>query len=105
MAELLKSGAKMLSEACPQCSSPLFEVKGEIFCAKCNKSVVKLKPTDKESKLVGSRVMDVVEQTILDKIQEVTTLINDEHEQDKLLNLVNILSGYLTALEKIKKLK
>ncbi len=105
MAELLKSGAKMLSEACPQCNSPLFQVKDEIFCAKCEKPVIKLKPTDEESKLIGTRVLDMVEQTILMKIQETNALIKLEKENDKLINLESLLSKWLEALEKIKRLK
>ena len=40
MAELLKSGAKMLAEHCPKCSSPLFDIKGKTYCIDCNRSVV-----------------------------------------------------------------
>ena len=105
MADLLKSGARMLSEACPQCSSPLFKVKDEIFCAKCNKPVIKLGPTEKESKLIGASVLEMVEQTILKKIQETDALINIEKEHNKLIDLENLLSSWLTALERIRRLK
>ena len=41
MAELLRSGAKMLSQSCPECGSPLFQLKsGEIWCANCQRRVV-----------------------------------------------------------------
>ena len=105
MAELLKSGAKMLSESCPQCSSPLFKIKDEIFCAKCKKAVVKLKPTDEESKLEYSNVVKSVEQTVLKKIQEIESLIKLEKELDKLEILMNKLSDWLDTLEKINKIK
>src|SRR5207245_187669 len=45
MADLLKSGATMLSDVCPECGNPLFRVKGDIFCAKCNKPVVYARAT------------------------------------------------------------
>ena len=105
MAELLKTGAKMLSESCPKCSSPLFKVKNEIFCAKCKKAVVKLKSTGEESKLVCSSVLESVEQTILKKIQEIESLIKLEKELDKLEILKNTLSNWLDTLEKINKIK
>jgi UPF0148 protein len=38
MAELLKSGATMLPDACPVCNSPLFKVENRILCAKCGYS-------------------------------------------------------------------
>jgi len=93
------------SESCPQCSSPLFKVKDEIFCAKCNRPVVKLKPTDEESKLICSNVLQGVEQTILKKIQEIESLIKLEKDLDKLEILKNILLSWLDTLEKISKLK
>ncbi|MGD2142812.1 MAG: Sjogren's syndrome/scleroderma autoantigen 1 family protein, partial [Candidatus Bathyarchaeota archaeon] len=40
MAELLRSGATMLSRSCPECDSPLFKLKsGDIVCAKCQRRV------------------------------------------------------------------
>jgi UPF0148 protein len=35
MAECLLAGGKMLSRACRDCGSPLFEVKGETLCVVC----------------------------------------------------------------------
>ncbi|HJJ29588.1 MAG TPA: autoantigen p27 domain-containing protein [Methanocorpusculum sp.] len=35
MTEYLLNGAKMLSELCPICESPLFEVKGKKMCVIC----------------------------------------------------------------------
>ena len=35
MAEYLLKGARMLSRCCPDCGSPLFEVKGETRCVVC----------------------------------------------------------------------
>ena len=105
MADQLKSGAKMLSEACPQCNSPLFSLKDEIFCAKCNKPVIKLKPTEEESKLIDSTVLDMVEQTILKKIQEIDSLIKIEKRNDRLIVLEEALSRWLEVLEKVRKLK
>ena len=47
LSDLLKSGATMLSEACPDCHIPLYKKDDRIFCPKCNKSI--------------SRVMDVLD--------------------------------------------
>lgn len=35
MAEYLLKGGKMLAKTCPDCSSPLFEYKGETLCVVC----------------------------------------------------------------------
>lgn len=42
MAEYLLNGAKMLSELCPKCGAPMFEVKGKKMCVVC-------KDTEKET--------------------------------------------------------
>lgn len=35
MAQYLLNGAKMLSELCPKCGAPMFEVKGKKMCVVC----------------------------------------------------------------------
>lgn len=35
MTEYLLNGAKMLSELCPKCEAPLFDVKGKKMCVVC----------------------------------------------------------------------
>lgn len=44
MADVLRSGAAMLGETCPQCSSPLFKLHtNEIFCVNCNRKILIVK--------------------------------------------------------------
>lgn len=38
MAEYLLNGAKMLSELCPVCGAPMFEVKGKKVCVVCRET-------------------------------------------------------------------
>ncbi|MEN3059018.1 MAG: Sjogren's syndrome/scleroderma autoantigen 1 family protein, partial [Candidatus Methanosuratincola petrocarbonis] len=46
MADLLREGATMLSQACPECKTPLFRLSsGEVICPGCNKRVVFAKPS------------------------------------------------------------
>jgi len=104
MAELLKSGATMLSESCPECTSPLFKVGSEIICAKCNKPVVIIKATE-EGKVVGSRVLEDLEQTILSKINEINNAMGSESNAEKLALYGKALSTWLDALDKVRKLK
>lgn len=41
MADLLRSGHKMLNVACPICNNPIFQRKnGETFCPTCNREVL-----------------------------------------------------------------
>jgi UPF0148 protein len=105
MAELLKSGATMLSELCPACGNPLFRIKDEILCVKCNKPVVIVKATESEIKALAPMILAGVEQTILSKIREVDFMIKEEKDLNKMVQLGSVLSGWLTALEKVKRLR
>jgi UPF0148 protein len=78
MADLLKSGATMLSDVCPNCGSPLFKVKGDTFCAKCNKPVVYARATGPQATVSSSMLLDSVEQTIVAKIAETNELLKVE---------------------------
>ena len=55
MAELLRSGATMLSNSCPECGSPLFMLKsGDIVCANCQRRVMIV--TEEEEAVVEAGV-------------------------------------------------
>ena len=58
MAELLKSGATMLSETCPECGTPLFRKGRETFCAKCNKPVVIIQTSEDETRLKVDTILE-----------------------------------------------
>ena len=105
MADLLKSGATMLSDVCPECGSPLFKVKGEIFCAKCNKPVVYARATAPETTISSPILLDNVEQTIIAKITETNQLLKIEKDPERLSIYSNLVFGWLSMLEKIHSLK
>lgn len=103
MAELLKSGATMLEEHCPECGSPLFRVKGEVRCSRCRKRVITVK--EGEEPTIISPLLDDVEKTALIKIQEINKKIMEEEDLYKLERLSNLLIKFLEALEKTKNLQ
>ena len=52
MGELLRKGARMMSEACPECGTPLFRFKGgEIVCPSCNRPVKVVKGDETQESL------------------------------------------------------
>jgi UPF0148 protein len=104
MADLLRSGATMLGEHCPVCNSPLFRVKGEVWCPKCNRRVIEAKE-GKELPLVASQSLDNLKATILQKIQETTKKITEEKDIDKLERLSSLLINWLEALERTVKVQ
>lgn len=105
MADLLKSGATMLSDICPECGSPLFKVKGEVFCAKCNKPVVYAKATGPSATVSPSHLLDSLEQTVVAKLSEANEVLKKEKEPEKLAAYSNLVFGWLSTLEKLRAVK
>ena len=105
MADLLKSGATMLSDVCPNCGSPLFRVKGQTFCAKCNKPVVYAKATGPQATLSTGILLDTVKQTVMTKISETNELLKVEKDPERLSAYSNLVFGWLSMLEKLQTLR
>ena len=101
MADLLKSGATLLNEHCPQCNSPLFKVKGNVRCLRCNKSIVTVKEGEEQS-IATTNLLNDVEKVTLTKINEVSNQIMDEKDISNLERLSSLLVKLLEALEKMQ---
>jgi len=95
----------MLPEHCPACNSPLFKRNEEVWCAKCNKRVIIVKREEETPKITGSIVLASAEETVLTKVQETTAQIKTEKDPERLQQLGNLLSTWLEALEKLKKIQ
>ena len=105
MAELLKSGATMLSETCPECGTPLFRKGRETFCPKCNRPVVIVESAEQETRLLADNVLEDSEQTLLSKIREVNMAMKNETDLEKLVAYGNALAIWLGAIEKLRRLR
>jgi UPF0148 protein len=107
MADLLKSGATMLSDTCPVCGSPLFRVKGEVFCAKCNKPVIyeKATATGPSPTISARHLLDSLEQTIVAKLNEANEALKGEKEPERLAVYSNLVFGWLSTLEKLRSVR
>ena len=105
MADLLKSGASMLQETCPQCGTPLFRRGSETFCAKCNRPVVIIRNAEDESRLATEQILEGTEQTVLTKIQELNAVLKSETDPARLLNYGRALKAWLEAIDNIRRLK
>jgi UPF0148 protein len=105
MAELLKSGATMLQETCPECGTPLFRKGKETFCPRCNKPVVIIQSAEQETRLMADRILETSEQTLLAKIQEVNLALKNETDPDRLVAYGNALASWLSAIEKLRRLR
>jgi len=106
MADLLRQGSTLTDLACPACHSPLFKLKnGDIWCGKCEKKVVVVKEGQDTSQAQGSATLNMLETTLLAKIQEIQGKMQHEQNVDELLKMNAALSGLLDSLEKLRKAK
>jgi UPF0148 protein len=105
MADLLKSGASMLQETCPQCGTPLFRRGTETFCAKCNRPVVIIRNAEDETRIMTNQILDSTEQTLLTKIQQVNVALKTETDPSRLLTYGSALKTWLEAIDNLRRLK
>ena len=102
MGELLRKGARMMSEACPECGTPLFRLKGgEIVCPSCNRPVKMVKGDETQESLAQQGSLEA---TLRKKITEVQTMMEGERDPAAIRELTDTLMALLGALERVKKL-
>ena len=103
MADWLRSGATLLTESCPECSSPLFSVDEDIWCLKCNKKVIKVQEGEAPTIVEKSILLDELEKNILTKLKDVQEKLSSEEDPEKIQRLGNVLLLLLELLEKTRK--
>ncbi|MCW4051353.1 MAG: hypothetical protein NWE89_16650 [Candidatus Bathyarchaeota archaeon] len=102
IALLLRKGATMLSEICPDCDTPLFKLRnGDIICPMCNKQV-KFVKADTDTEAMARQ--GSLEATLNKKIADVQAMLEKETDPAKMLEITGTLTSLLEALEKVKKL-
>ena len=103
MADMLRQGARMLNATCPQCGSPLFQLKtGEIYC-----------PTEKrEVKFVeggegaGKERRDgTLEKTLQAKLQQLRERLDAATDPVEIGELAHTVIVVLDALNKLSERK
>ena len=102
MGELLRKGATMLSESCPECNTPLFRLKdGSLICPMCNKPVV-IVSADADTE--GMAQQDSIDKTLLNKVKEIQGKLEVETEPEKINVLLETLMKLLDARERVRKI-
>ena len=105
MADALKSGGAMLQDLCPECNSPLFKIKDEVWCMNCNKRVIIVKEGEPAPNLTDMTVLSDIERIVLTKLYENSQQIKNEADPTKLKELGSLLSNWLEVLERLKRLQ
>jgi UPF0148 protein len=100
MAALLRKGAKMLSINCPECSSPLFQLKtGEILCPSCRREVKVLEAGEDAEKVTLSIGL---ERTLTAKLQLIQRRLEAEEDPERIKSLTETLTTLFSALRQLR---
>ncbi|MFW9836273.1 MAG: Sjogren's syndrome/scleroderma autoantigen 1 family protein [Candidatus Thorarchaeota archaeon] len=104
MAELLRQGATMLADACPQCGSPLFKVKDDIYCAKCDRRIVYAQ-SDEEVEVQAVKILiPGLRETLINKLKALNEVVDNETDTEVLTKLANLMVLLLQALHKLESM-
>jgi len=116
MADLLRTGHKMLNLSCPICNNPIFQNKeGVSFCVICNREVImadsvsdknfeeKETILNKNTKQVN--IPSVLITVLTDKLNWITQKLKKENQLDIIEKYLKILFDLLNLLEKAKGFK
>jgi uncharacterized Zn finger protein (UPF0148 family) len=115
MANLLRSGHKMLNLSCPVCNNPIFKKKnGEIFCPICDRPVILNNKLSNESiksdtelknennnDLGDKKTLINLKKIISLKIQEISETIKTEKQIINLEAYLNLVQKLLDLYERI----
>ena len=116
MADLLKTGHKMLNLSCPVCNNPIFQNKdGVSFCAICNREVIMadnlLDKNIEEKEIILNKntkqinISSVLITVLADKLNWITQKLEKENQLDVIEKYLKILFDLLNLLEKAKGFK
>ncbi|MDJ0269247.1 MAG: hypothetical protein NXY59_01610 [Aigarchaeota archaeon] len=105
MSDALRSGARMLSETCPVCSSPLFSLSGELWCLKCNRRVVRVREETEATAATVPYILSSLNNTLTAKIEELNILLQREVDPEKIHKLTQTLDSLLRVLRESRRLE
>jgi len=113
MADLLKTGHKMLSLSCPICNNPIFQKKkGTTFCAICNRKVLLIdtldskNDEDKKPILINNTeiedIKSIVLPVLIDKLHWIAQKLEKESHLSVISDYLELTLKLLNLVEKFK---
>jgi uncharacterized Zn finger protein (UPF0148 family) len=113
MADLLKSGYRMLNLSCPICNNPIFQKKnGTAFCPICNRKVLlvdhpknseeeETKPNLIDNTKIND-VKDILMPILINKLQFIAQKLEKESQLAVISEYLEATSKILSLVEKLK---
>lgn len=105
MADLLRRGATMLAESCPQCGSPLFKVGDDVYCAKCDRRIVYAKSGDEIEPQAVKTLIPELRVTLIGKLKALNELVESENDIETLTRIANLMILLLQSLHHLESMK
>ncbi|MCS7094673.1 MAG: hypothetical protein NZ988_02535 [Thaumarchaeota archaeon] len=100
LAAALKSGAKLRTESCPECGSPLVEVKGQVMCAICDKPVVIVRDETEAGRAIYPYILSTLEEVTVAKIDELTKLLARTGDPEEIERIAETIDALISVLKK-----
>jgi len=104
MADLLRQGATMLADACPQCGSPLFKVKDDIYCVKCDRRIVYAQSDEEVETQAVKILIPELRETLINKLKALNEVVDSETDTEALTKLANLMVLLLQALHRLESI-
>ncbi|MHA1958888.1 MAG: Sjogren's syndrome/scleroderma autoantigen 1 family protein [Candidatus Thorarchaeota archaeon] len=104
MGELLRRGATLLAQACPQCGSPLLKVGEDVYCATCDRRIVIVQSEDEVDAQAVKLILPELRETLLTKMKSLNEIIETEDNVEELTKLANLMILLLQAMQKLQGL-
>jgi UPF0148 protein len=111
MADLLRSGNKMLNKSCPECNSPIFQNKqGDLFCPTCNRKVVVIENDESANnqEIINNKQLSSLKKEKFIDLNKTITILNEKIDWllNEIKNEIQIenLGNQLKLLERLYEL-
>ena len=106
MARLLKSGATMLDQVCPNCRVPLFRLKsGEVVCPKCGQRFIIVQTDEEELEVRGNIVLQELERAAVEKLWRVAALIKESQDYSQIAEAVDTALSLLRVVDYSRRIR
>jgi len=110
MADLLRSGATMLAETCPDDKVPIFKLTtGEMICPVCNRRVILVKSSEAKAEAerteAESAVSSELENVLMTKITDFKERMAKSEDPEEIEMLSKTLSSLYETVDKVRRSK
>jgi|LGVF01.2.fsa_nt_gb UPF0148 protein len=104
MADLLRQGATMLAQGCPQCGSPLMKMGDHVYCATCDRRIVVVDSQEQVESQTLKALIPKLHETLLKKLKTLSDVIEAENDTEALTKLANLMVLLLQSIERLESM-